>query len=580
MEMTTFDLIVRGGLIHDGLGSAPHVADIGVIGDRIARIGAIEERGAVELSAEGKIVTPGFVDIHTHYDGQAVWDNRLQPSSAHGVTTVVMGNCGIGFAPCRPENRGALIEMMEGVEDIPEAVLAEGLDWRWETFPEYLNVLGARAYDADVAAQLPHSALRLYVMGQRAIDREPATAEDNARMAAIAREAIEAGALGFATSRNIAHRTGKGESVPSLGANEAELTAIGQGMTAGGHGVFEFALELLDIHNEFPLMRRVVEASGRPASFPLVQMTSHPELWRDALAYLSDAADAGLPIKAQVTPRPVGTLMGHELTTNPFVFCASYRALESLPFEERVAALNDGAVRARILAEPLGAATKPSLEASRPRLRFFDNMYELGSPPNYEPKAEDSITRRAMAAGVTPEALAYDVMLKHGGRGMIYVPFANYVDKNFDVTWEMLDHRATIVALGDGGAHCGSICDASYSTFLLTRWTGAGRQRFSLEQAIKGLSSVPADMVGLRDRGRLAGGYRADLNVIDLDKLRLRPPRVTFDLPSGGRRLVQDADGYDATVVGGAVTYRAGKATGALPGRLVRGPQGPRRHAV
>jgi N-acyl-D-aspartate/D-glutamate deacylase len=571
--MAEFDLVIRGGTIHDGLGSPPYLADIGIVGDRIARIGKIAGAGAVELDAGGKIVTPGFVDIHTHYDGQVVWDNRLLPSSSHGVTTVVMGNCGVGFAPCRPEDRSALIEMMEGVEDIPEPVLAQGVTWEWETFPEYLDLLAGRHYDVDVAAQLPHSALRLYVMGRRAIDREPATAEDNRRMSELTREAIDAGALGFASSRNVFHRSGSGELIPSLGATEAELIAIGEGMKQAGRGVFEFALELTDIETDFPLLRRVVEATGRPASFALVQMPNCPTSWRETLDCLSEATDAGLPIKAQVTVRPVGMLMGLELTSHPFAFCPSYRALEDLPFERRVAALSDPEVRARIIAEPLGPASQPALEALRSRLRAFDNMYELGDPPDYEPRPEDSIARRAAAAGVSPEALVYDLMLQRSGRAMLYMPFVNYVDKTLDVVWQMLEHNDTVIGLGDGGAHCGTICDASYPSFLLTRWSGGSDQRFSLPQAIRALSSEPADAVGLRDRGRLAEGYRADLNIIDLDRLRLHAPRVTFDLPAGGRRLVQDADGYEVTVVGGAVTYRDGVATGQTPGRLVRGPQ-------
>jgi len=569
-----YDLVIRGGTIVDGTGAAPFAGDVAIQADRIVAVGDIDGVGETEIDAAGKLVTPGFVDIHTHYDGQVIWSHTLSPSSHHGVTTVVMGNCGVGFAPCRPDDRERLIELMEGVEDIPEIVMAEGLTWEWESFPEYLDVIAGRSYDVDIAAQLPHSALRLYVMGSRAVAREPSTAEDNEEMAKLAREAMAAGAIGFGTSRTLQHRTGGGDIIPTYGSSEAELSAIASGMREAGHGVIELAMDLTDVEREFELLRNVAKASDRTISFGLAQLPDDPGSWRVALGEAARSKDKGLSIRAQVTPRGIGMLLGHELTCNPFSFCPGYRALDDLPFDAKIAKLREPETRARILSEPLGEANSPALERVRPRLRRFEAMFPFGDPPNYEPAPETALSRLATASGVTPEELAYDLMLENDGRGMLYLPSANYVDYSLDPVREMLIDDNAVLGLGDGGAHCGSICDASYPTFMLEYWTrDRKRGTLSVPWTIRALTSVPADVVGLHDRGRIALGLKADLNVIDYDRIHLHAPRVAYDFPGGGRRLTQEADGFDATILSGVVTYRHGEATGILPGQLIRGPQ-------
>jgi N-acyl-D-aspartate/D-glutamate deacylase len=572
MAEHAYDLVLRGGTVFDGTGAPGVVADVGVKDGLIAVVGPNLSAGAEEIDARGRIVTPGFVDIHTHYDGQATWSGRMDPSSGHGVTTVVMGNCGVGFAPCRLEDHGRLIRLMEGVEDIPFPVLTEGLPWIWESFPDYLDFLGSRAFDVDVGAQLPHAALRVYVMGERGANREPATQADIAAMAAIAKRAVEAGALGFSTSRTLNHRTSDGQPTPTLTAGEDELTGIALGLAAAGKGVLQLVSDFFpDGAAELAMVRRIVERSGRPLSFSLVQSPKAPGGWRAMLAGLSAAVDAGLPMKAQVCGRPVGVLFGLELTLNPFSQNPVFAELRELPLADKVAALADPAFRARLLAHDEDA--KGPFAGSA--LRAWDNLFPMGADPDYEPTADATVAAIAAREGRDPAAVALDALLANDGRGMLYHPFLNYADGSLDPSFHMLTHRDTVPGLSDGGAHVGMICDGSFPTSNLVHWT-RDRTRGSkipLETMIARQTRDTAQAVGLLDRGLIAPGYRADLNVIDYEGLRLEAPRVAYDLPAGGRRLVQKAHGYVATIVAGVVTQRDGEPTGALPGRLVRGGQ-------
>ncbi len=569
-----FDLVIRGGRVVDGSGAAPFQADVAVAGDRIVAVGPGLAAGAREIAAGGLIVTPGFVDIHTHYDGQVTWESRLSPSSEHGVTTVVTGNCGVGFAPCRPQDREELVALMAGVEDIPEVVMVEGLPWNWTSFPEYLDAVDARPHDADIAAMLPHSAVRVFVMGQRAVDRETATGEDCEQMAAVMREALDAGALGFGTSRAIQQRSIRGQPIPSVGAAEAELGAILGAMAERGTGVFQALSDFgqfTAVEAEFAMFRRLVAASGRPMSYTLHQKHGAPEGWRDLLRLTEAANTEGLTIRAQVLGRPTGVLLGHPLTLNPFTHCPGYAELARLPLEARIAELSRPEVRDRLLAE----ARDPAVARKSRSVHDWSRMFELTDPPNYEPAPEESLAARAAALGVTPEQLAYDLLLEDGGRRLLLSPFQDYAYGSLEPSLEMMRHKDTVLGLGDGGAHLGLICDASYPTTMLAYWSRDRRrgERLPLAWVVKALTADTAAAVGLMDRGRVAVGYKADLNVIDYDRLQHRAPEVVYDLPSGGRRIVQRAEGYVATVVSGVVTYRDGQATGALPGRVVRGPQ-------
>jgi N-acyl-D-aspartate/D-glutamate deacylase len=567
-----YDLVVRGGTVVDGTGAAPFESDVGVKDGRIAAIGRISGAGADEIDARGQVVAPGFVDVHTHYDGQATWDGRMQPSSWHGVTTVVMGNCGVGFAPCRPDDHDRLIRLMEGVEDIPFPVLADGLPWTWESYPEYLESLARRSFDVDVGSQLPHAALRVYVMGQRGVDREPATEADIHAMAAIARRAMEAGAIGFGTSRTLNHRSSDGSPIATLTAGEDELTGIALGMAATGKGVLQVVSDFNDPAEEFAMLRRVVERSGRPLSFSLLQSPRDPDQWRFMLEQMSAAKAAGLAIRAQVATRPVGVLFGLELTANPFSSHPSYRAIRDKPLSERVALLRDPEFRARLLAEEAENARAPGLSPAR----AWDRIYPMGGDnPDYEPTPDHSIAALAGARGADPYEVALDHMLTDGGRGMLYLPLLNYARNTLDPAYEMLQHDCVVPGLSDGGAHVGMICDGSFPTTNLVHWTRDRSRgpRLPLEKMVKAQCRDTAELVGLYDRGLLSPGYRADLNVIDYDHLTLESPQVAYDLPTGGRRLIQRARGYTATVVAGEVTYRDGEPTGALPGRLLRGAQ-------
>lgn len=566
----TYELVIRGGTIVDGLGGEPFVGDVAVSAGVIAAVGQVDEPGAQEIDAAGLLVTPGFVDLHTHYDGQAIWSDRLTPSSAHGVTTVVMGNCGVGFAPCRPEDHDVLVDVMAGVEDIPGVVMVDGLPWHWETFPEFLDALDERRRDIDVAALLPHSPLRVYVMGQRGVDREPATAEDLAMMRKLAAEAVQAGALGFASSRFTLHKTESGRPIPSYDADRAEIEAIARGIDDAGGGLIQFVPDLVAGDYE-PVLRTVFEVAaevGLPVTFTLAIGNAGDPFFLDALTMVEKANIDGGEITAQIFPRPIGLVLGLELSGNPFVMYPSYQELASLPLAERVAEMRKPEVRQRILSDQPAGEGHPLMFAAQ----AFEWMFPLGDPPNYEPPRSDSIASRARARGVSPLEEAYDRLLDDDGHAMLLVTLANFRDGTLDTVAELIRRDDVVLGLGDGGAHYGMICDASFPTYMLTHWSrdrAAGR--LAVAEAVRELTSAPARVAGLHDRGRIAVGYKADLNVIDHDALRLHRPVIAYDLPAGGRRLDQSAQGYVATVVSGEIIAENGTPTDARPGELIRG---------
>jgi N-acyl-D-aspartate/D-glutamate deacylase len=566
--MAGFDLVIRGGTVADGTGEPLRTADVGVRDGVVAAVGSVDGKGRREIDADGALVTPGFVDIHSHYDGQATWDNQLTPSSWHGVTTVVMGNCGGGFAPVRPTDHARLVDLMEGVEDIPGAALHEGLTWDWESFPDYLDAVERVPHDIDVAAQLPHGALRLYVMGERGAQRDAATPEEIAEMGRLAREAVEAGALGFTTSRTLNHRTKSGDFTPTLTAEGAELVGIARAIGASGKGVLQLISDFADLDVEFARVRAMSEESGRPLSVSLTQVDMRPDWWRELLDRVEQAAADGLAVRAQVAPRPIGALFGLQASLNPFLLTEAYRSIAGKALADRVAAMREPSLRARILDEARCDHAKGWGWLTR-----WDKMFVLGDPPDYEPLPETSVEGRAQRLGVAADELAYDLLLEDDGRSLLYFPLFNYTDFNLDVARQMLLHDRTLVGLADGGAHVGTICDASFPTTMLTHW-GRDRsrgERLDLSWIVKSMTSDTAGAVGLADRGVLAPGCKADVNVIDFERLTLHHPEMLFDLPAGGKRLVQRADGYLATVVSGEVVYEDGRHTGALPGRLVRG---------
>ncbi len=573
-EGAAHDLVIRGGYLADGLGGEPVAADVAVDGATIAAVGRVAGRGREEIDADGLLVTPGFVDIHTHYDGQATWDSRLTPSSWHGVTTVVMGNCGVGFAPVRPDAHDQLISLMEGVEDIPGAVLHEGIEWTWESFGEYLDAVEQRSHDIDLCAQLPHGALRLYVMGERAARLEDATEEDAAAMRHLAAQAMRDGAVGFSTSRTLNHRTASGDPTPSLRARADELVAIASGVADAGHGVIELISDFYpDAESEFALVRSMVEASGRPLSLSLAQSHRQPEAWRDLLGRIEGSVSEGLPIRGQVAPRPIGVLLGLQASYHPFLRLPAWREVAGLPAAEQARALHDPAFRSRLLAEvPRDDGQSDGAGAARRQLADYSNLFPLGEVPDYEPAAATSIERLAAAQGVDPAALTLDLLAENDGRNFLYSPFSNYADGNLEACGEMLGHPDTLFGLGDGGAHVGLIADASFPTYFLSHWArDRDHGRMPVGEVVRRLTSNNARAIGLADRGVVAEGLKADLNVIDFDHVRCEVPVMAYDLPAGGKRLLQGSRGYRATIVGGRVTYRDGEHTGALPGRLVRG---------
>jgi N-acyl-D-aspartate/D-glutamate deacylase len=561
-------LVIRGGTVFDGNGGEPFVADVLVLDGKIAQIGAVTQRGDREIDARGKLVTPGFVDIHTHYDGQAIWSNRIDPSSWHGVTTIMMGNCGVGFAPCKPKDRDILVALMEGVEDIPEVVITQGLDWSWETFPEYLDRLGERQFDVDVVTQVPHAAIRVFVMGDRGANREPATPEDMREMARLTVEGIKAGALGFSTSRAIIHQTLDGRHTPTFGAAEEELAVISEAMGELGAGWFQLITDFDDPVDEFHLLRRVAERGKRPMSLTLAQREGKDGHWKLLLDLIAQSNADGIPMWAQVMGRPIGLNLGFEISSNPFMDRPSYKAIAHLPFPERLAELRRPEVRAAILSEQ---TQDPAIKR---RLEKFDRLFVLADPPDYEPPVSDSIAAKAERLGIEAQALAYDTMLEGV---FLYRPITNYVDGNLDVCGEMMQHPNALMGLGDGGAHVSVICDSATVTHSVVHWTRDRTRgpKLGLPWLIQKLTRDPAAAVGLHDRGVLAPGYKADINVIDYDRLKVNPLRVQYDFPSSGRRLMQDSEGYVATIVSGVVVRENGVATADLPGRLVRGEQRP-----
>jgi len=565
--MSSPSLVIRNGTIVDGSGGDPYEADLAMIDGKIAAIGGNIAKGTEEIEARGKLVTPGFIDVHTHYDAQVTWSDRLSPSSWNGATTVLFGNCGVGFAPCHEDQHDMLINLMEGVEDIPEVVLSEGLPWNWHSFPDFLDAIAARSYDVDVAAQVPHAALRVYVMGERGANREPATARDRQRMAELTVEGLRAGALGFSTSRTLNHRAADGRHIPTLRAEEAELTAIAHAMREAGTGWLQIVSDFEDQDGEIGLFRRLARESSRPVTITLTQSDARPDGWRELMAQIDEANDEGLRITAQVRSRPTSVLLGLELSQNPFIGRPSYKRIGHLPFPERLALLRQPELRARILAEQFEGSRRAG------RVERWDRMYPLGDPPDYEPKAESSIAARAAREGRSPEEVAYDLLLERDGKAILYLPVTNYAGGNLDVVREMIAAPNTLIGLGDGGAHVGIMCDATATTYTLTHWTrdrGRG-SLFPVSWIIKRLTRDNAAAIGLNDRGLLRVGMKADINILDYDNLRLRAPEIAYDLPAGGKRLLQRTDGIDATIVSGAVVYRHGEATGALPGRLIRG---------
>lgn len=563
-------LVIRGGTVIDGAGGDPVEADVAVADGKIAAVGQNLPKGEQEIDAAGRLVTPGFVDVHTHYDAQVTWSNRITPSSWNGVTTLMMGNCGVGFAPCRPHQREMLVELMEGVEDIPEVVLTAGLPWNWETFDDYLNALDARQYDLDVVTQVPHAAVRTYVMGERALAHEPANADDRAKMAQIAAAGVRSGALGFSTSRTINHKTLAGEHTPTLKAEADELIEIGAAVGETNAGWLQVISDFDDQEAEFDMLRRMVKASGRPMTITILQRDAKPEGWRDLLERIAVANADGLPIFGQVLTRPTGIMLGFEVSQNPFVNRPSWNKIADLPYDEKLAILRQPNFRKQLISE-----TNPDARLAN-RVTNWERIFPLGDPPNYEPAPEDSIAAMAARSGADPAELVYDLLLENDGKTILYRPLSNYSYGDLGTVQEMFSHPNSLVGLGDGGAHVGVLSDASAITYMLTHWTRDRTRgdKMPLPWAIKRLSRDNAAAIGLNDRGLLRPGYKADINVIDYDRLQLRAPQVAYDLPSNGRRLLQRIEGYDATIVSGVPVQIGGEETGSLPGRLVRCAKG------
>ena len=570
------DLVIRAGTVVDGTGAPPRTADVAVDDGRISAVGELDGAAARRvIDADGALVTPGWVDVHTHYDGQATWDDVLAPSAWHGVTTVVMGNCGVGFAPARPDRRDWLIGLMEGVEDIPGTALSEGIEWEWETFPEYLEALNRRRWTMDVGTQVAHGAVRAYVMEERGARNEPANPADVAAMRAIVKEAVDHGALGFSTSRTIAHRAIDGEPVPGTYAAEDELFGIGAALGELGRGVFELAPagsageDVVAPAKEVDWMRRLSAAIGRPVTFALLQVSAAPDLWRELMDQSLEAVADGADLWPQVAARATGLLSGHHTTYCLLDVIPSYRAIKALrlPAAELFALLRDPDVRRSILGWEPDAAVAKALDDA------FRVTFVLGTPPDYEPGPDKSLAARAAQLGRSPLEVAYDTMLEDDGNGLLYVPILNYASMDLEPVRAMLLHPRSAAGLADGGAHCGVICDASQPTFMLTHWTRDRSRgaRLPLEWVVKKQTADTARLYSLGDRGTLEPGKVADVNVVDYDNLQLSAPRVAADLPAGGKRLVQEAVGYLATVKSGETTFEAGRDTGARPGRLVRG---------
>ena len=564
-----FDLVIRNGTVIDGSGSPRRVADVAVQGGRIAAVGPGLGAGRREIDAAGLIVAPGFVDIHTHYDGQATWDPFVTPSSWHGVTTTVFGNCGVGFAPVRPGKSGYLINLMEGVEDIPGTVLSEGVKFDWESFPDYLDALASMNRAVDVAAQLPHGALRFYVMGERGADHDEVPSEGEIEeMARLAEEALRAGAMGVTTSRTVKHKARDGRFTPSLSARNAELLGLAEGMKRAGRGVLQVNSDFGP--GEFEALAAAAAFAGRPLSCLLVQVDAQPKLWRETLDQIHAVRKSGRAANAQVGSRPIGVIMGLETTVHPFAGHPAWLEMRALSPAERYARLkSDPALRQRLLTAPADAGPRQFMSES------FHKMFPIGDRPDYEPDTKNSIAEMAKRSGRTPADVALEEMMARDGKGLMMLPFENYAYGSLDVVHEMITDPATVLGVADGGAHVGVICDASSPTSLLTLW-GRDRTRgpkLPLEFLVAKQTRGTAEAYGLLDRGLIAPGHKADINIIDFEALAVRRPEVIYDLPAGGRRLIQRANGYKHTFVAGVETMRDGELTSERPGRLVRGAQ-------
>ena len=563
-----FDLIIKNGSIYDGKGSEPYQADIAISNEKIVEIGNIKGEAKKVIDAEGKIVTPGFVDIHTHYDGQVTWDPYLRPSTYHGVTTVVMGNCGVGFSPCKPDQRDWLIGLMEGVEDIPGTALHEGIDWEWESFPEYLDALEKKPLAIDVGTQIPHGAVRAYVMGERGINHEEASQEEIDTMKEIVQEAIKAGAYGFSTSRTEKHNDVNGNLTPSITAHKNELVEIAKSLGEINQGVLQGISDFYDFDSEFDIFKAMSKESGRPISITVEQQDARPEWWEQLLDGIEDAQSEGINMYGQVPPRATGILMGLTATLNPFRFHPAYMEIADLALEERVEIMSNDEFKEKLLNDN-AISINPLVDEI---VNAYSKMFKLGEPANYEPDPEMSFESLADASNMTAQEIAYDAMLEKDGRALIYHPLFNYQTGDLSLVEKMLKHPYTISGLGDAGAHCGAISDASFPTTLVQHWS-RDRSRGSklpLETVIKMQTYETANLLGIKDRGVLEKGYKADINIIDYEGLTLHEPEIINDLPAGGRRLVQKASGYDYTIVSGEVAFIKGEATGALNGRLIR----------
>jgi N-acyl-D-amino-acid deacylase len=569
------DLVIRGGTVVDGTGAPSRTADVAVDDGIITEVGDLESAAAQRtIDADGLLVTPGVVDVHTHYDGQATWDPLLTPSSWHGVTTIVMGNCGVGFAPVRPGSQEWLVQLMEGVEDIPGTALTEGITWGWESFPEYLTALEGMGRVVDIGTQVPHGAVRAYVMGERGSRNEPATPEDIAAMAALVKEGIAAGALGFSTSRTIVHRAVDGEPVPGTFAAEDEIFGIGQALKSLGAGVFELAPagamgeDLAAPEREVALMRRLSAAIGRPISFALLQVDAAPDQWRDILRLAAEANDEGADLRPQVAGRALNVLLGFQ-TFHPFSKRPTYMAIADLPLAERIQHLRKDEVRRAILSESIPDDPLMAMIGGQ----STSHMFPLGEPPDYEPTPDMSVAAIARREGRPEEEVLYDLLLRHDGRELVLFTLGGYSHGSLDDMREMLLHPNSALGLSDGGAHCGVICDASAPTYMLSHWVRDRTDGLPLEFVVKKMTRDTAHLYGLEDRGVLAPGFKADLNLVDLEHLNLRLPEMVHDLPAGARRLIQRADGWKATICSGEVTFEDGVHTEARPGRLIRGGQ-------
>lgn len=579
-----YDVKIVGGTLVDGTGAPRFSGDVAVRDGRIVAVGECPEGAARTIDARGAIVTPGFTDVHTHYDGQISWDEELAPSSLHGVTTCVMGNCGVGFAPVRPADHARLIELMEGVEDIPGSALSEGITWGWESFPEYMDVLEKRRRAIDFVCQVPHDALRVYVMGERATADEPATADDIAAMRGLLREALFSGAAGFSTGRSDNHRSAKGKPTPASEARGEELAGIARAFEGLSRGVVQAVsdFDMMQGEERFPiewdLLEKMAEAAGRPLSVSTMQRDHAPRQWERIFERAEQAVLRGLDVRCQVAARPIGVMLGLTATFHPFMGFPSYREIAALPLDERVARMRAPELRARILSETSGKVAgdgSPLPPLADLLLANLDmvamRLFRLGEQPNYEPSVMQSLAGDAARSGQSILAVMYDALLEQDGRSLLYFPLYNYTEMNLDVVRRMLTHPLAMPGLGDGGAHVGTICDASFPTFLLSYWArDRAHGRIELEKLVKMQARDTARFLGLEDRGVIAVGKRADLNVIDFENLRLGHPVMQRDLPAGGQRLMQRADGYLATLVAGEVVLENGKLTGARPGKLVR----------